>query len=139
MHLIKEVIGKYLIKFGLVGFVNTMIQQVIYIFLVLRGRQFIGAQTYSFTVALFCSYLLNSHFTYRVPLSFKQFFHFFMANLPTYLVQICTLVILVEGLGAPRIMALFLTLAVTPFTFLLVSFSMLKTKEENPSEEESCY
>lgn len=130
MHLIKEVIKKYLIKFGLVGFVNTMIQQVIYIFLVLKGRQFIGAQTYSFTVALFCSYILNSHFTYVVPLSFRQFFHFFMANLPTYLVQILTLIIFVEGLGVPRIIALLLTLSVTPFTFLLVSFTMLKTKEE---------
>ena len=116
MQFIKEVIRKYFIKFGLVGFVNTMIQQVIYIFLVFKGRQFIGAQTYSFTVALFCSYILN--------------FHFFMANLPTYLIQILTLVILVEGLGAPRIMALFLTLSVTPFTFLLVSFSMLKAKGE---------
>ncbi|CUN15496.1 MULTISPECIES: GtrA family protein [Turicibacter] len=130
MQFIKEVIRKYFIKFGLVGFVNTMIQQVIYIFLVFKGRQFIGAQTYSFTVALFCSYILNSHFTYVMPLSFKQFFHFFMANLPTYLIQILTLVILVEGLGAPRIMALFLTLSVTPFTFLLVSFSMLKAKGE---------
>lgn len=126
-------IRKYLVKFGMVGVLNTIIQQLLYLILIIlifATVPLLVSQTISFLIAFLCSYVLNSKFTYRVPLSFKQLISFLMANLPSYFIQLFVLIVIVEGLHVPKSIALFFTLFITiPITFILVSFSMVKSNQ----------
>lgn len=123
-------IRKYLVKFGMVGVLNTIIQQLLYLILIFATVPLLVSQTISFLIAFLCSYVLNSKFTYRVPLSFKQLISFLMANLPSYFIQLFVLIVIVEGLHVPKSIALFFTLFITiPITFILVSFSMVKSNQ----------
>ena len=129
MKQIKEFILKYFLKFGIVGVINTLTQQLLYFILITLETQFVIAQTFSFIVAFLGSYLLNSKFTYKIPLSLGQFFSFLLANLPAYFIQFLVLIIFVEGLDFSKTISLFLTLFITiPLTFILVSLNMVKSK-----------
>lgn len=135
MRQLKEFILKYLLKFGVVGILNTLIQNGIYFVFILLKVQFLVSQTLSFLIAFLCSYVLNSKFTYRVPLSLKQLVTFFLANVPAYLIQLFVLVIVVEGFAVPKSIALFCTLFITiPLSFILVSVSMVKSKSSSALE-----
>lgn len=135
MQQLKAFILKYLLKFGIVGILNTLIQNGIYFVLVLLNVQFLISQTLSFLIAFLGSYVLNSKFTYQVPMSWKQLVSFFLANVPAYLIQLLVLVIVVEGFGIEKSIALCCTLFITiPLSFILVSVSMLKSKSSSAIE-----
>ncbi len=130
MRQLEVLIRRYLVKFGMVGVLNTVIQQLLYLILILATVPLFVSQTISFLIAFLCSYVLNSKITYGVPLSLKQLMSFLMANLPAYLIQLIALIIMVERLQVPKSIALFFTLFITiPLTFILVSLSMVKSKE----------
>ena len=121
-----EFIQKYFIKFGMVGVVNTLVQQGLYLIIVSLGFHILFAQTISFIIAFCVSFILNGCYTYRVPLTKRLFCDFIIANLPAYLIQSVVLLVIVGGFGVPKMIALACTLIITiPISFCLVTLKMV--------------
>ena len=121
-----EFIQKYFIKFGMVGVVNTLGQQGLYLIIVSLGFHILFAQTISFIIAFCVSFILNGWYTYRVPLTKRLFCDFIIANLPAYLIQSVVLLVIVGGFGVPKMIALACTLIITvPVSFCLVTLKMV--------------
>lgn len=121
-----EFIQKYFIKFGMVGVVNTLVQQGLYLIIVSLGFHILFAQTISFIIAFCVSFILNGWYTYRVPLTKRLFCDFIIANLPAYLIQSVVLLVIVGGFGVPKMIALACTLIITvPVSFCLVTLKMV--------------
>lgn len=132
---------KHALKFGCIGLLNTVTQQVVYLGLIGWGCYYLFAQILSFLVALMLSFVLNSQWNYQVELSLRSAYLFLMANLPSWGIQSISLWVLVQRIDVPEQLALLLTLMVTvPVSFICVTFNMLRQhKNKKGSYENSNY
>lgn len=123
-------IKTYAIKYGLIGVLNTAVQQVLYLIFLKLSCPYQLSQTASYIMALTLSFVLNSTLNYGVSMSWQLFKQFIFANIPAYLIQFFVLTVLVGGLGWHQKISLFLTLFLTiPLSFTLVSLGMFKKKK----------
>jgi putative flippase GtrA len=108
-----------LVRFGLVGAVNTGVFSGIYLALHPHLPYFL-AFTIAFALAMTGSFFLNSYVTYRTRPTWRKFLLFPLTYLVNYVVTSVGVLILVNGLHvATRIAPLIAAVAAIPFTFLL--------------------
>lgn len=114
-----------LVKFGLVGVVNTGVYYGLY--LILRtALPFLVAHIIAFTLAMIGSYFLNCYVTFRVRPSWRTFLLFPLSNLSNFVITTVGLQVAVGSLGMDsRYAPLVVAVIAIPITYVVAHYIML--------------
>ena len=127
---------KQFLKFGIVGFVNTVLNYIIYYVLVNNKINYLIANAISFIITVAVSYILNGLFTFKD--SGKQFKWSFSKLIKSYCFYFFTgivinsimLFFLIEKIGVDKNIAPIFILAVTvPINFVFNKFWVFENKD----------
>lgn len=90
-----------LIRFGLVGVMNTLVDFCVYQLLVWLGLHYALSQCISYSCGLLNSYFFNSRWTFRQEKRYtrKEFFRFLAVNLGSLILSVLLLRLCYEVLG----------------------------------------
>lgn len=126
-----------LIRFGLVGVLNTATYYASYLLFALV-LPYLAAHVVAFAISMVGSYFLNCYFTFRVPPSLRTFLLFPMSNATNFLVQTVGLYLLVSAFGMDQRVAPLLAAAVAiPVTFLVTRFLLTGQLARQPTRTAS--
>jgi len=107
------------VRFGLVGVVNTATFYLLYLALH-PFLPYFAAFTVAFLLSMIGSFFMNTYFTYRTKPTWRKFLLFPLPNITNYLVQSGGVVALVQWLKVDDRIAPLLAAAVAiPITFVL--------------------
>ncbi len=114
-----------LVRFGIVGVLNTAIYYGFY--LVLRTQiPYLVAHICAFVVAMTCSYFLNCYITFRTPPRWKTFLLYPLSNIASFVVTTVGLRIAVANLGLDsRIAPLIVAIIAIPITYVIAHSIMI--------------
>ncbi|WP_441250122.1 GtrA family protein [Kitasatospora sp. McL0602] len=108
-----------LVRFGLVGVVNTATFYVLYLILHPYLAYF-AAFTIAFLLSMVGSFFMNTYFTYRTRPTWKKFLLFPIPNITNYAVQSGGVIALVQWLHVnDKIAPLVASVIAIPITFVL--------------------
>ncbi|CCH31397.1 GtrA family protein [Actinosynnema sp. NPDC047251] len=114
-----------IIRFGLVGVVNTGVYYGLYLLLGL-AFPYLAAHVAAFLLAMVGSYFLNCYFTFRTTPSLRTFLLFPLSNVTNFVVTTAGLYALVTWLHVDqRIAPLLAAVVAIPFTFIVAQFVLL--------------
>ncbi|MET8505916.1 GtrA family protein [Streptomyces sp. NPDC004787] len=114
-----------LLRFGLVGAVNTGTYYGIYLLLG-RWLPYIAAHVLAFALSMVGSFFLTSHFTYRTRPTWRKFLLFPLTNAANFTVTTVGVYVLVDLAGVDsRWAPLLAAAAAIPVTFVLSRTIML--------------
>ncbi|MDJ0384666.1 GtrA family protein [Streptomyces sp. G-G2] len=114
----KSQLGQIL-RFGLVGAVNTGTFYVLYL-LLHPHMPYFAAYSLAFVLAMVGSFFMNTYFTYRTKPTWKKFFLFPLTNITNYVIQSVGLILLVNWIGMnEKIAPLVAAVVAIPFTYLI--------------------
>lgn len=134
MNKIKELIIKYqrFIKFGIVGGINTVLAQLLYmLFVKFEILDVSIASIVADCITMVVSYLLNMKLTYKQPLSLKSALSYPIAYIPGILFTSVITAVVVH-FGIPKLWAKAFTLPITiPLNYVLVSITVKLTGKKN--------
>lgn len=110
-----------ILKFIIVGGINTLNYYVIYLLLLkLLHIEYMISHITGFIVAFVISYYLNCYFVYRVKPTWRKFISFPITQLVNVSLQTVLLYVFVSWLNLPAEIAPFAGLIITiPITFIL--------------------
>lgn len=125
------------VRFGLVGLVNTGTFYLLY--LVLHPYMaYFAAFTLAFGIGMVGSFFMNTYFTYRTRPTWKKFLLFPLPNITNYLVQSAGVTALVQWVGVDdRIAPLLAAVAAIPVTFVLSRLVLTGKASAQPSAQPS--
>jgi putative flippase GtrA len=113
-----------LMRFALVGVLNTGVYYVAYLLLV-RVAPYLAAHVVAWFVAITFSFLMNCRFTYHVRPTWKRYLLFPVSNLPNIVFTSVGVVGLIELLHVNvRLAPLIAGICAIPFSYLLGSHLM---------------
>lgn len=125
-----------LIKFCMVGVVNTGVYYGVYL-LLYRYMPYLAAHLIGWVVSVVASYLLNTYFTYKVKPSWRKLLLYPLSSLPNIIFTSFGVVLLIEVLGVSKELSpLIAGLAAVPFSYLLAKFLLVGRSEEDSTEAE---
>ncbi|MFJ7066577.1 GtrA family protein [Streptomyces sp. NPDC101115] len=130
------------LRFGLVGVVNTGTYYGLYLLLGLR-LPYIAAHVVAFALSMVGSFFLTSYFTYRTRPTWKKFLLFPLTNAANFVITTVGVYVLVDLMGVDsRHAPLLAAAAAIPVTFLLSRTIMLgpdttRTRESLTESTES--
>jgi putative flippase GtrA len=115
-----------LLRFALVGVLNTGVYYVAYLALV-PWMPYLLAHLLAWSVAITVSFFMNCRFTYRVRPTWRRYALFPLSNLPNVLATSVGVVALIEVLNFDKKLApLIAGLCAVPFSYLFGKFLMLR-------------
>jgi putative flippase GtrA len=113
------------IRFGLVGAINTGVYYGLYLVFV-QVVPYLVAHVIAFVLAMIGSYLLNTYITFRTRPSWRTFFLFPLSNLANFVITTVGLTVLVDWFGVDEEIAPIPVAAVAiPITFLVAQHVMV--------------
>lgn len=114
-----------IVRFGLVGVVNTGVYYGLYLLLGLV-LPYLAAHVAAFVLAMVGSYFLNCYFTFRTKPSLRTFLLFPLSNATNFVVTTAGLYALVTWLHVDQGIAPLLAAVVAiPFTFIIAQLVLL--------------
>lgn len=114
-----------LIRFGLVGVVNTGVYYVCYLLLRLE-IPYLAAHITAFVVAMIASYFLNCYITFKIEPTWRTFLLFPLSNLANFVITTVGLGIAVEKIGMDqRLAPIPVTAIAIPITYVVAHYIML--------------
>ena len=124
-----------MIRFGLVGVVNTGTYYVLYLLFALF-LPYLAAHVCAFLLAMVGSYFLNCYFTFRTRPTLKKFLLFPLSNATNFVIQSVGLYILVSLLHVDHVIAPLLAAAVAiPITFVIAKLVLIGPEREPAAQE----
>lgn len=112
-------IGRELLRFVVVGAVNTVLTLLLFEGLRLL-MPYIVAYSLAYVLGIFVSYLLNTTYVFRRPKTFKTAALFPLVYVGQYLFGVVLMWMLVENVGlSPTLAVLVVILASVPVTFMM--------------------
>lgn len=109
-------------RFLLVGATNTAVSFVLYL-LLLEFMPYLYAYSISYGIGIVVSYILNSHFVFRQPLSLHKFLQFPIVYVMQYSLGVAILWLLIGQFGISPALAMIGVVVVTiPVTFVASRF-----------------
>lgn len=125
----KETILKF-IKFGIVGFINTMTSTCIYWLLITIKLNYILSTTMAYFIASMIGYTLNKNKVFKTK-SNNSIFKYYIVYISSYFLNIGCMYIFVDILKISTYIAPLLTLFITvPYNFILSNFWVFKKEKE---------
>lgn len=119
---IKQVLHGEFFRFLLVGGSNTLLGYVLY-YLFLFFMPYLYAYTVSYCIGIVFSYVMNSRFVFRQPMSLARFLQFPIVYVIQYGLGVAILWLLVGRMSvAPELAMLGVVAATIPVTFLTSRF-----------------
>ncbi|WP_420494364.1 GtrA family protein [Macrococcus psychrotolerans] len=117
-----------LIKFIVVGFINTFNYYLVYLLLLkVLHLGYLTSHLTGFLVSFIISYFLNCYFVYKVKPTFKKFIQFPLTQVVNMGVQTLLLYIFVELLHIDKVYAPFPALVFTiPITYFVTTYILTK-------------
>ncbi|WP_433273865.1 GtrA family protein [Actinosynnema sp. CS-041913] len=114
-----------IVRFGLVGVVNTGVYYGLYLLLRL-AIPYLAAHVVAFLLAMVGSYFLNCYFTFRTKPSLRTFLLFPLSNVTNFVVTTAGLYVLVAWFQVNQRIAPLLASAVAiPFTFIVAQLVLM--------------
>lgn len=114
-----------IVRFALVGVVNTGIYYGCYLVLVSQ-IPYLLAHVCSFVVAMICSYFMNCYITFKTPPRWRTFLLFPLSNLTNFVLTTVGMGIAVGHFHANRRLApLEVAIVAIPITYLAAHYIML--------------
>jgi putative flippase GtrA len=130
--------GSQLVRFALVGVVNTVLYYGIYI-LLLMWLPYLAAHLSAFVLATVASFFLNARFTYRTRPTWAKFLRFPLSTLVNLAVTTVGLRLLVETAHVhSRLAPLLAAAAAVPLTFVTARAIMLAGTTEHGEDGGGC-
>ncbi len=121
-----------IVRFGLVGLVNTGTFYVLYL-LLHPYLPYFAAFTAAFLISMVGSFFMNTYFTYRTKPTWRKFLLFPLPNITNYLVQSGGVLALVQWLEVnDKIAPLLAAVVAIPITFVL-SKLVLTSRDAEPA------
>ncbi|MFF2523644.1 GtrA family protein [Streptomyces liangshanensis] len=115
-----------LVRFALVGVVNTGTYYALYLLLLTR-LPYVAAHVSAFTLSMVGSFFLNSHFTYRTRPTLRKFLLFPLTNAANFVITTSGVYVLVDVLRlSSRYAPLAAAGAAVPITFVVSRAIMLR-------------
>ena len=127
-----QFLNKKFIIFCIIGVINTLLAQLIYIVLV--GLNLLSPGTASVTgdvLTIAVSYVLNMKLTYKEKLSLKSAISFPISYIPGTIINALIVILVVNILHFPKIYAKAISLPITvPLNYIFVSLIVKLTKNK---------
>lgn len=127
-----QFLNKKFIIFCIIGVINTLLAQLIYIVLV--GLNLLPPGTASVTgdvLTIAVSYVLNMKLTYKEKLSLKSAISFPISYIPGTIINALIVILVVNILHFPKIYAKAISLPITvPLNYIFVSLIVKLTKNK---------
>lgn len=93
------------------------------------------AYVLGFITSLTIAYFLNSLLNFKVKLSWKKYFRFCFSNIPNFLIQIFSVIVLINYLHISKLLSYFISAVVAvPITFMLVKFNVFNKSSKEVSK-----
>ncbi|MFF8385154.1 GtrA family protein [Streptomyces kanasensis] len=125
-----------IVRFALVGVVNTATYYGFYLLFLTLGLPYVGAHVAAFLLSMTGSFFLNSHFTYRTRPTWRKFLLFPLTNAANFVITTAGVYLLVDVAGlSSRYAPLLAAAAAIPVTFVLSRTIMLRP--ETPRDRDS--
>ncbi|WP_149179917.1 GtrA family protein [Streptomyces sp. TRM49041] len=125
-----------IVRFALVGVVNTATYYGCYLLLLTLGLPYVAAHVVAFLLAMTGSFFLNSYFTYRTRPTWRKFLLFPLTNAANFVITTAGVYLLVDVAGmSSRYAPLLAAAAAIPITFLVSRTIMLRP--ETPRDRDS--
>lgn len=114
-----------LIRFGLVGIVNTAVYYGCYLALRLE-IPYLAAHVTAFTIAMIGSYFLNCYITFKIDPTWRTFLLFPLSNLANFVITTVGLRIAVGTMGMDqRLAPIPVAIIAIPITYVVAHYIML--------------
>ena len=130
------------IKFGIVGFFNTLIFYTIYFILVYFGLHYLIASTSAFFISVFSSFFLNNKYVFKNNDEQKRnIIHSLIKTYISYafsglVLQNLLLFLFIDILHISKYFAPFLCLLITvPLNFILIKFWAFQPEKHNKDKQ----
>ena len=118
---------KQFLTFGIIGVINTLVSQGLYMVLVGMEVAVGTASILSDVLSMIGSYFMNTYFTYKQKPTWKSAVTFPLSYIPGIIISALMVVLVVDILHAPKMFAKILSLPLyIPVNFLCMSFIMKK-------------
>lgn len=122
-----------IVRFCLVGIANTSVYYLLYL-LLLRFLPYLGAHVIAYSFGVVFSFFANCVITFRVRPTLRRFLEFPITTLGNFLITSLGAWVLVEaGWLVPRWATLVSTVVAIPFTFLVTSYVLTRSTNEDPA------
>ena len=118
---------KQFLTFGIIGVINTLVSQGLYMVFVGMEVAVGTASILSDVLSMIGSYFMNTYFTYKQKPTWKSAVTFPLSYIPGIIISALMVVLVVDILHAPKMFAKILSLPLyIPVNFLCMSFIMKK-------------
>ncbi|MEE1755913.1 GtrA family protein [Streptomyces sp. SP18CS02] len=125
-----------IVRFALVGVVNTATYYGFYLLLLALGLPYVAAHVVAFLLSMTGSFFLNSRFTYRTRPTWRKFLLFPLTNAANFVITTSGVYLLVDVAGlSSRYAPLVAAAAAVPITFVVSRTIMLRP--ETPRTRDS--
>lgn len=131
--LLKEFLSRDFITFLFIGAINAFNGVwIAYVYSLFITNEII-AYILGFLTSLCIAYILNSVLNFKAKLSFNKFMKFALSNIPNFIIQVTSVVVLIRILEIPKLFSYMVSAIIAvPITFILVKFSVFeKDKKES--------
>ncbi len=134
IELLKEkFMNRRFLSFGLIGVVNTILAQLIYMLFVTLGVQVSAASVLGDVLSMAFSYVMNMRFTYHEKMSWKSAAAFPLSYVPGITINAAAVWIISDILHMPKLWAKAIALPfAVPINFLCMNLIVKKfSKKES--------
>ena len=112
--------------FLVIGVVNVFNGVVISL---LYSKLFDDISSYilGFITSMTISYILNSYLNFKDKLSLNKYYKFALSNIPNFIIQIISLILLLKGIHIPKVISYLVSACIAvPITYVLVKINVFR-------------
>lgn len=124
--IIKLFFDRDFIVFLFIGIINVFNGVVISL---LYSKIFNDITSYilGFITSMTISYILNSYLNFKDRLSFNKYYKFALSNIPNFIIQITSLILLLRGINIPKVISYLVSACIAvPITYALVKINVFR-------------
>ncbi len=128
---------KQFIKFGIVGFINTINSWIIYYFLIFINVNYLISTTLAYFLSSIIGYMLNKKWVFKrnSDMEKSSIFKYYIVYISSYFLNLLCMYVLVDIINISDLFAPILVLFVTvPFNFIFSRIWVFKGKKYNKSK-----
>lgn len=128
----EKFLNKQFLTFGIIGGINTILSQVLYIVFVKFNIVVSISSLLGDVLTMIISYFANMKFTYHEKPSLKSAITFPLSYVPGFIINMLIVVLVADVFHAPKEYAKLVSLPITiPLNYVCMSLIVKKTSKKN--------